>query len=429
LDTWNKTMEIEPCGPAEAVVRVPGSKSLTQRALLMAALAQGESQLRGALLCEDTMHLIRALRELGASIREEGHALRVQGTGGRLRNPGKELFLGNNGTGLRFLTSAVCLGQGTYKLTGLPRLCERPMGPLLGSLGQLGAQVLSESGNGCAPILVHATGGLEGGLVRLPASESSQYGSSLLICGALMRGGLVLELEGKVVSRPYLGMTIQIMRAFGVNVMEESPSRLRVPGAGTYTGCSLEIEGDLSSGSYFLAAAVLCGGRVRIEGVGAGTLQGDIRICQVLEEMGSRVSVGESWVQVEGRALAQGDLVVDLGDAPDLVPTVAVVAAVRPGRTRIARVAHLRFKESDRLAVLARELEKLGVQVEQLEDGLVIHGGKPHGGQIDPHGDHRIAMSFALLGLRVGGIRIQDPGCVAKSYPGFWEDLGRLIRS
>lgn len=420
-------MQIETCGLLNAVLRAPGSKSLTQRALLVAALAHGESELGGALLCEDTGYLIQALRELGAAIKENGPNLMVRGTGGELRNPGRELFVGNNGTMLRFLSSALCLGSGKYRLTGSPRLCERPMGPLLEALAELGARVVSERGDGCAPIVVHGSGALRGGSIKLDASQSSQYASSLLLVAPLMREGLELELRGGAVSRPYVRLTAQTMRAFGVNVVEASPSRFLVPGGQRYRGSSMEIEGDLSSASYFLAAATLCGGNVRVEGVRADTLQGDIRICQVLEEMGSRVTLGGSWIQVDGGPLRDGDLELDLGDAPDLVPTVAILAAARQGRTRIARVAHLRFKESDRLKVLAQNLDKLGVRVEQLEDGLVIHGGQPHGAEIDPHGDHRIAMSFAVLGLSVPGIIIRDRDCVVKSYPGFWEDLRKVV--
>ncbi|MEJ5376017.1 MAG: 3-phosphoshikimate 1-carboxyvinyltransferase [bacterium] len=420
-------MQIETCGPLNAVVLAPGSKSLTQRALLLAALAHGESRLKGALLCQDTLHLIRALRGLGATIKEDGPDLLVHGTGGKLRNPGREFFVGNNATALRFLSSALCLGSGTYRLTGSPRLCQRPVGPLLEALAELGGRVASQKGDGCAPILVQGSGALRGGSIKLDGSQSSQYASSLLLVAPLMSDGLELQLGEKAVSRPYVSLTVQSMRAFGVDVVaQESPRRFFVPGGQRYRASFMEIEGDLSSASYFLAAAALCGGKVRVQGVRRDTFQGDIRICQVLEHMGSRVTCGPDWIQVEGGPLRHGHMELDLGDAPDLVPTVAVVAAARQGLTRIAGVAHLRFKESDRLEVLAQNLHKAGVQVEQLEDGLVIHGGNPHSAEIDPHGDHRMAMSFAVLGLRVPGMIIRDPDCVAKSYPGFWQDLRKV---
>lgn len=419
-------MEIEACGPLKGVIRLPGSKSLTQRALLMGALAEGETQLGGALLCQDTLLMISALKDLGVGIKKQGEVLKVQGTGGSFGNSGRDIFLGNNGTALRFLCSAVCWGKGAYKLTGSERLCQRPMGALLEALSGLGAEIRSLNQEGFAPLRVHSKGGLEGGNVGLSGSQSSQFASSLLISGALMKRGLVLELDGEGVSKPYLGMTIETMKRFGVEVMQESPVRFRIRPGQSYKAVSMEIEGDLSGGSYFLAAAALCGGRIHMEGVGRGSLQGDMRICGILEQMGSQVRIGENWIQVEGGPMGRGDLDLDLRDAPDLVPTVAVLAAVKKGLTRIRGVAHLRFKESDRLFVLAKELGKLGVEIQETEDGLLIWGGNPHGGEIDPRGDHRIAMSFAVLGLKVGGVRILDPTCVSKSYPGFWEELKRI---
>lgn len=423
---WRREMRVETRGPLAAVVRAPGSKSLTQRAILIAALARGESRIGGALLCEDTQYLVRALRELGVRIEEKAGELLVQGNGGELENPGRELFLGNNGTALRFLTTVLCMGLGQYKLTGTPRLCERPMGPLLDALGELGGRVESRGAEGCAPIWVNGTGGLRGGRVRLDGSSSSQFASSLLICAPLMNQGLELFLQGAIVSVPYLSLTAQTMRRFGVEVVQRSRRRFLVRGAQSYSATSLEIEGDLSSASYFLAAAAICGGWVRVEGINGETLQGDVRICRILEQIGSRVTFGPNWIRVDGGPLRDGDLELDLGDAPDLVPTVAAISAVRPGRTRIAKVSHLRLKESDRLRVLKRELGKLGARVWELPDGLMLEGGGLHGGLVDPQDDHRIAMSLAVVGLRVPGVVIGNPGCVAKSYPDFWEDLRRV---
>lgn len=419
-------MEIEPSGPLKGAIRLPGSKSLTQRALLMGALAAGESELRGALLCQDTILMIQALENLGVRISRQRDVLKVRGVSGSFKNSRREIFLGNNGTALRFLCSAVCWGRGIYKLTGSARLCHRPMRALLEALAVLGARIRSQNQEGFAPVWVHAQGGLEGGHVMLSGSQSSQFASSLLISGVLMRRGLLLELEGERVSKPYLEMTIETMKRFGVEVSQESPARFNIRPGQSYKAVSMEIEGDLSGGAYFLAAAALCGGRILLEGVGSGSLQGDIRICGILEKMGSRVSAGGNWIQAEGGSMGAGDMFLDLRDAPDLVPTVAVLAAVRKGLTRIGGVAHLRFKESDRLAVLVKELGKLGVEAQETQDGLLIKGGNAHGGEIDPHGDHRIAMSFAVLGLRVEGIKILDSTCVSKSYPGFWEELKRI---
>jgi len=419
-------MRIEVCGPLNATVRPPGSKSLTQRALLMASLAMGESVIKGGVLCDDTRHLMEALRRLGVKIRESRDAIIVLGTDGRLGRASGEIHLGDNGTGLRFLATALCMTRGDYKLTGSTRLCQRPMGPLLDGLLKLGAHVRSERGDGCAPILIKGNGSLRGGSVSLEASQSSQFASSLLICGPYMKEGLFLELQGQAVSTPYLNMTLEMMRKFGAEISGDLRSGLRVEGRKGYKGRILEIEPDISSGSYFLAASALCGGRVRVEGVGKASLQPDMRICHILERMGSSVTLGDSWIEVEGRLMEGEDLVFDLRDCPDLAPTVAVLGAARRGKTAIINVPHLRFKESDRITQVACELKKVGARVEELSDGMIVEGGSLHGAKIDAHGDHRIAMSFAILGLKVPGMEIRNPECVAKSYPGFWEDLRRI---
>jgi len=416
-------MRIEVCGPLNATMRPPGSKSLTQRALLMASLARGETIIKGGLLCHDTCHLMEALKRLGVKIRESQDAITVVGTDGKLGRASGEIHLGDNGTGLRFLATALCLAEGDYKLTGSMRLCQRPMGPLLDALVKLGAHVRSERGDGCAPILIKANGSLRGGPVSLQASQSSQFASSLLICGPYMREGLFLELQGEAVSVPYLNITLEMMKKFGAETSGDLHSGLRVVGRKGYEGRLVEIEPDISSGSYFLAASALCGGRVRIEGVGKASLQPDMRICRILERMGSNVTLGDSWIEVEGGLMEGEDLVFDLRDCPDLAPTVAVLGAARRGKTAIVNVPHLRYKESDRIAQVASELRKVGARVEELSDGMIVEGGSLHGAKIDAHGDHRIAMSFAILGLRVPGMEIQDPECVAKSYPGFWQDL------
>ncbi len=419
-------MRIEVCGPLNVTMRPPGSKSLTQRALLIASLARGESIIKGGLLCNDTRYLMAALRRLGVKIRESQDAIIVMGTDGKLGRASGEIRLGDNGTGLRFLATALCMTKGDYRLTGSRRLCQRPMGPLLDALLKLGAHVRSERGDGCAPILIKGDGSLRGGSISLEPSQSSQFASSLLICGPYMRGGLLLELRGEAVSMPYLNMTLEMMRRFGAEISGDLHSRLRVEGRKGYEGLIVEIEPDISSGSYFLAASALCGGRVRIEGVGKSSLQPDMRICNILERMGSDVTLGDSWIEVEGRLTEGEDLIFDLRDCPDLAPTVAVLGAARRGKTAIINVPHLRFKESDRIEQVACELRKVGARVEELSDGMIVEGGSLHGSRIDAHGDHRIAMSFAILGLKVPGMEILNPECVAKSYPGFWEDLRRI---
>jgi 3-phosphoshikimate 1-carboxyvinyltransferase len=418
---------VKPAGPLQAVVRLPGSKSHTQRALVIAALAEGVSILRNGLRSEDTEYLIRALSSLGARISGQGDDLRVEGTGGRIRNPGREIFLGNNGTAMRFLTSLVCLGSGSFTLTGDARLCERPMGPLLDALSLLGAEYRCLGRAGCAPFDLSASS-LSGGEVVFRGDESSQYISSLMLSSPYARKETVVEVSGTVLSRPYVDITVQAMDRFGVSVTEERPNRFRVPAGNPYRGREYTIEPDVSSGSYLFLAAALCGGWVRAENLDPASRQGDMRFLEILEEAGCSVIRGQDAIEVRGGVLLPGDMTIPMGDMPDMVPTVAALAACRQGRTTIEGVPHLRFKESDRLSAVAAELGRAGIRVEERPDGLVVEGGIPRGVEIETYKDHRIAMSFAVLGLVAPGMKIRDPGCVRKSFPGFWEMLEGFYR-
>ncbi|MGV8081890.1 MAG: 3-phosphoshikimate 1-carboxyvinyltransferase [Syntrophales bacterium] len=416
---------VEPAGPLRATVIAPGSKSYTQRALIMAALARGESVLRNALDAEDSLRLIQALRSLGAGIRWEGEELFVAGTDGALTPPAGALFLGNNGTAMRLLTSVVALGNGTFTLTGDRRLRERPVGPLREALVALGVDIATEGDRGCPPVTVRGSG-LPGGRVVLKDLDSSQYISSLLISAPYASADVTLVLEGRIPSLPYVEVTVEAMRQFGVEVRRDNGRTFVVPHGQRYAGGTYGVEGDVSSASYFFLAAAVTGGTVRVVRINPRTRQGDIGILDILEELGCTVRRGEGEVEVTGGALANGDRVFDLGNMPDMVPTLAVLAALRPGRTAITGVPHLRVKESDRLAALAAELKKIGVSAEERPDGLVIEGGRPRGAEIETYNDHRIAMSFAVLGLAVPGMAILNEHCVAKSYPRFWEELEGL---
>lgn len=419
--------KIEPLRSLDATVRIPGSKSFTQRALVIASLAEGESLLQNTLLSEDSTYLMEALKDLGAEIRIEGKDVHVTGTGGRLKNPGKSIYLGNNGTAMRFLTSLVSLGEGEYTLTGTERLCQRPIGALVEALRSLGVEARSKGGDGFPPVVVKA-GGLPGGPVVFKDIVSSQFVSSLLICSPYAREETIVELEGSVRSYPYLEMTKEVMEAFGVPVHQERPNRFLVSGREQYRSREYRIEGDASSASYFFLAAAICRGRIRVENLNPRTRQGDIGILAVLEALGCRVIRGDNWVEVRGGDLNRGEYTFDLGNMPDMVPTLAVLSARRLGRTLIRNVSHLRLKESDRLKALATELRKMGIQAREIEDGLAIEGGPARGAAIETYEDHRIAMSFAILGLAVPGISIQNPQCVGKSFPDFWEKLGGLYR-
>jgi 3-phosphoshikimate 1-carboxyvinyltransferase len=418
-------MEINPIKRLNATIKVPGSKSYTQRALIIASLANGQSLLQNPLIAEDTGYVIEALRSLGANIVTREKDMVIYGTGGHLTNPGREIYLGNNGTAMRLLTGMVALGTGAFTLTGTPRLCQRPIKPLLDALVSLGVDARSLGNNGYPPVIIHAHG-LRGGRVTLADIESSQYISALLICTPFAQNETVLELQGKVPSLPYVDMTVEVMRAFGVEVIKESPVRYAVKSGQRYQGGRYRIEGDCSSASYFFLAAALCKGRVKVQDINPRTLQGDIQFLPILERLGCTIVRGADWVEVVGGALPSGEYTFDLGAMPDLVPTLAVLAAARTGRTIISNVPHLRAKESNRLAALAAELKKMGVRAEEKSDGLVIDGNTPHGAVIETYRDHRIAMSFAVLGLAVPGIRIEDKACVGKSFPGFWAELEKL---
>lgn len=416
---------IRPISYLDAHVKVPGSKSTTQRAMIMAALAEGDSLLQGSLISEDTRYLADALRLLGADIGMQNEDVRVRGTRGRIKNPHKEIYLGNNGTAIRLLTSVVSLGEGEYLLTGSSRLLERPIGTLLTALNALGVDARSKDKSGFPPVVIKAQG-LKGGKVTIGHIESSQYISSLLIAAPFAEDDLSLELQAPIPSRPYLEMTTALMKQFGAEIIQESPDHYLIRNKRKYQGITCQIEGDASSASYFFMAAALCPGRVRVRSIFPETLQGDIGFLKILGELGCRITWGEDWVEVSGAELPSGEHLYDLGDMPDMVPTLSVLAAYRPGRTIVKNVAHLRIKESNRLESLAHELTKTGIEANETEDGLIIEGGSPHGAEIDTHNDHRIAMSFAILGLVTPGIKINDPDCVNKSFPGFWDELEKL---
>jgi 3-phosphoshikimate 1-carboxyvinyltransferase len=409
-----------PC-PAHfsAEVRVPGSKSITQRALITAALAGGRSHLVDPLDSEDTRLLRDALTALGTKIKWLGDVWVIDGTGGKIMPCGREVYLGNNGTGIRFLASVAALGEGVYRLAGSKRMEERPIGPLLDALNAWGAKARSINNTGCPPVEIDANG-LEGGVARLSAAQSSQFLSSLLLAGPYARTPAIIELVGTMVSRPYVDITLAVMSSFGVNVLEEE-GRFFIP-QGCYKAMDYQVEGDASSASYFWAAAAVTGGRVNVMNIYEHPLQGDAAFADVLGRMGCNVEKGSKGVTVEGpEDGALMPIEIDMMEMPDVVPTLAVAAAFAKGVTRIKNVAHLRIKETDRIKAVAAGLMRLGARVEELSDGLVIHGGGAmHGASIETYDDHRIAMAFAIAGLRIKGVIIEKPDCVAKSFPSFW---------
>ncbi|MEI6609259.1 MAG: 3-phosphoshikimate 1-carboxyvinyltransferase [Deltaproteobacteria bacterium] len=402
---------------------VPGSKSLTQRALIAAALAEGNSFIHHALIAEDTLHLISGLQALGAGIESNDGGYLVRGTAGAVTNNVKEIFLGYNGTALRFLTAMVCLGRGKYVLTGEKRLRERPVGALVEALQSMGVDI--SCNNNCPPVEIMANG-LSGGKITLRDIESSQYVSALLLCAPYTAKGIDLTLQGDIVSAPYIDLTISVMKDFGANISGTGENQYSVTTGNLYSGREYFVEGDASSASYFFLAAALLKKAIRVSGISRQSKQGDIRWLNILEELGCKVLAGENWVEVASTNLTEGNLTFDLNDMPDMVPTLAILAAFRKGQTAITNVAHLRIKESNRLAAMATELNRIGIEAAELPDGLMIRGGKPVAASIQTYNDHRIAMSFAIAGLVIPGIEISDRKCVDKSFPGFWKELKKV---
>jgi 3-phosphoshikimate 1-carboxyvinyltransferase len=435
-----ETLEIRPLKrPVDATIRVPGSKSMTNRALVLAALSSSRSPclVRGALQCEDTELMVGALRELGFAIRTEWeqqppsiYVQRGDGDGGRsgqetapIPKNQADLFLGNSGTCMRFVTALVSLGHGKYRLDGVARMRERPMEDLLVALRALGAKAFSEGANGCPPIVVEAQG-LRGGTARLRGNVSSQFVSALLMAAPLAHGEVTIIVEGALVSEPYVEMTIRMAERAGASIERRADRVFSVAGLQAYHAASFEIEPDASAASYFFAAAAITGGKMLVPGLFRRSLQGDVRFVQVLEEMGCRVVEADQGLQVEGGALRGVE--ADMNDISDCVMTLAAVACFADGTTTIRNVAHIRHKETDRLVALAAELRRIGVNVKELPDGLAITPGAMRGALLQTYNDHRMAMSLSLLGLRMSGTIIENPGCVAKTYPEFYSDFNRL---
>ncbi|NVL90293.1 MAG: 3-phosphoshikimate 1-carboxyvinyltransferase [Desulfobacterales bacterium] len=416
---------IRPIKKIDAIVRVPGSKSYTQRALITSALAGDKSIIKDALISEDTEHLIKALCSLGANIAKERNDLVVEGTGGNLVTSSSALYLGNNGTGLRFLIGTVSLGHGIFVLDGNSRMRQRPIQPLVDALNRIGVNAWCVEGNGCPPVEVRASG-LAGGKTFLSTGLSSQYVSSLLLAAPYAEKDIEIEIRGAMPSWPYIRLTLDVMERFGVkvSVLEERVFRIKAPQA--YQPREYVIEGDVSSATYFMAVAAIIGRSIKISNVNPDSLQGDLRFMEILETMGCKVSTSGGGVGITGPLSNHEDLAFDLNDVPDMVPALAVVAAFRKGKTALKNISHLRVKESDRVAALTNELIKIGAKVEEKEDAMIVQGIATSGADIDCYSDHRIAMSFAVAGLAIDGISIKDPDCVKKSFPDFWEKLESL---
>ncbi len=418
-------LEIKPKTVTASAVRVPGSKSFTHRVLIAAALAEGRSLIEGALFSRDTELTAGALVQMGAAIDADAEkfTFSVTGTGGRLEAADKDIFLENSGTSMRLLAAIAALGRGDYILDGSARMRQRPIAELLTALKQLKIPASSLRNNGCPPIRVSG-GRVAGGPVEIDCGISSQYLSGLLLLAPLSENGLDIKVIKGPVSRPYVDLTLTVMEQFGIEVKPQGYTFFRVAGGQVYRPGDYQVEPDCSQAGYFWAAAAITGGEIKVLGVNPNSDQGDLGFIRVLEKMGCSLVFTADGITVIGGPLKA--LEVDMGDMPDLVPTLAVVAAFAEGTTLMTNVAHLRAKESDRLAAVASELGKMGIKAECGPDSIAVTGGQPAGARIKTYDDHRIAMSFALAGLKIPGIIIEDEGCVAKSFPNFWSVFDSL---
>jgi 3-phosphoshikimate 1-carboxyvinyltransferase len=419
--------------PLAGVASVPGSKSITNRALVLGALFDCvDFDVHNVLRSEDTELMMRALEALGWRMypnweldfvnldRHDWHLFHAD----EFLPSEANLYVGNSGTTMRFLCALVSLGKGNYRLDGTERMRQRPIGDMLSALRQLGVDAKSENGNGCPPVVIR-TQGLRGGRVRIKGDVSSQFLSGLIMAAPFADGEITIEVDGPLVSVPYVKMTFEMMLGFGLNVSTEDWTQFRCSPAKRPGQISdYRIEPDASAASYFWAAAAITGGTITVADLTRDSIQGDIRFVDLLEQMGCRVESCSSGITVHGRPLHGID--VDMNDVSDTVMTLAAVACFAEGPTTIRNVAHIRHKETDRISALATELRKIGAEVEEYADGLKITPRPLHGAEIETYNDHRMAMSMALVGLKLPGIVMLNPGCVAKTYPGFWEDLEKL---
>ena len=415
---------VRPARPGlSAVVRLPGSKSITNRALLLAGLAAGRSVLSGALEAGDTDAFAAGLRSLGVAVERRGDEVAVEGAGGSFPAAEADVFCAEAGTAARFLLAAAAAGEGVYRFDAAPQLRRRPLGLLLQALRAQGARTEPDDA-GTLPLTLRA-GGLAGGSLRLPGDTSSQFVSALLMAAPLGRGPLDLRVDG-LVSRPYVTMTLRMMESFGAGATARSGAGRSagdhfVVAPGAYAAREYDVEPDASTASYFFAAAAVTGGCVKVLGLRrAGALQGDVAFLDVLECMGCTVMDEPDGVLVAGPAALAG-LTIDMADISDTFMTLAAIAPLATSPVTITGIGNVRLKESDRIAAMEENLGRTGVTTESGPDSLRVFPAAPRGARIDPHGDHRIAMAFSVLGLRAPGMVVEDPGCVAKTCPGFFD--------
>lgn len=414
-------------GPIVGSIRVPGSKSITNRALVCAALAKGKSTLHGVLESEDTTVMVEAWRQLGLRVDWDRSTctVTIDGCAGQPPQPEGTLFIANSGTSIRFLTAALAATHGKYTLDGIERMRERPIGDLIRGLKSWGADIssINHQNPECPPVQLNAKG-LRGGLARVRGDVSSQFLSGMLMAAPYCSSDVIIEVQGELVSKPYVDMTLSVMQAFGVSPTSRERGQYQFSAPACYVATNYSIEPDASAASYFLAAAAITGGKVRVEGIGLDALQGDVRFANVLEAMGCELKSDRDWIEISGRASRGID--INMADISDTVQTLAAVALFAEGPTRVRGVAHNRHKETDRIGDLIKEIRRLGAQAHEHDDGLTIVPGKLQACELQTYRDHRMAMSFALVAMKVPGCVVLDPRCTEKTYPQFFEDLGKM---
>ena len=411
--------------PLHATVRVPGSKSLTNRALLIASLASGTTRLNNALFSDDSCYFAKALQTLGFDVQldEANHEMTVTGLGGTIPAKQAELFIGNAGTAARFLSAFLTLGNGAYVLDGDARMRERPIQDLIDSLNQLGVEL--EAKNNCPPVEIFARG-LPGGKTKIAGNISSQFLSALLMVAPYAKSPVEIELTTDLNSKPYVDMTLAIMQDFGVGVEHEGYEHFIIHPTTYLPITNYSIESDVSAASYFFAAPAICGGTVRVENIARESKQGDVAFLDILQQMGCTVTEGENFMEVTGSTSLIG-VDVDMRDIPDTAQTLAAIAPFASSPTRIRGIASARLKQTDRVHATCMELSRLGVRVDEHEDGMTIYPCETfQPAMIQTYNDHRMAMAFSLIGLRFDGVTIENPDCVTKTFPNYWEALDTL---
>ncbi|WP_213293847.1 3-phosphoshikimate 1-carboxyvinyltransferase [Paraburkholderia sacchari] len=433
-------LDLGPFSHASGTVRLPGSKSISNRVLLLAALAEGETTITNLLDSDDTRVMLDALTKLGVKLTREGDTCVVQGTRGAFTAKQADLFLGNAGTAVRPLTAALAVNGGDYRIHGVQRMHERPIGDLVDGLRQIGAKIDYEQNDGYPPLRIRPAQISVDAPIRVRGDVSSQFLTALLMTLPLVRaeGGVaVVEVDGELISKPYIDITIKLMERFGVKVVRHGWQRFEVPaGAGVRyrSPGKIMVEGDASSASYFLAAGAIGGGPLRVEGVGRASIQGDVDFAAALMRMGANVTVADDWIEVRGIGNDHGKLDpidMDFNLIPDAAMTIAVAALFADGATTLRNIASWRVKETDRIAAMATELRKVGAEVEEGPDYLIVSPPEKlvPNAAIDTYDDHRMAMCFSLVSLGGVPVRINDPKCVGKTFPDYFERFLALAQS